>query len=112
MRHHLAPEIPPPDIVRGPSCGARLRLVSLDVGNDLTSDFRGAVAPILEAAVKPAVLHSPACDGSRGKLSLGGMGLNGLDECALVHVRIKDFCPLYVKGLLSPFCSATFGVFR
>ena len=73
----------------------------LKAGDDLS----GAVSARLQSLIKTRIPDSPACDRGGRDIPVLRVSLNGLNDLISGHGHIRDKSPLYVKGLLSPFCA-------
>lgn len=64
---------------------------------------------IFQAAIESAVSNSPTRDRRRSDARSRAKPLNCADDVILCHRRIRDYCPLHVKGLLSPIYAGPIG---
>lgn len=66
------------------------------------SNFSGAITALFHARIKAAISNRTTGYCSGGNPLIPSKGLNGDNDILFFHDRIRDDCPLYVKGLLSP----------
>ena len=66
------------------------------------SNFGGTIAALLHTRIKAAISHRTAGYCRGGNSPTTSKRLNGNNDILFFHDRIRDQCPLSVKGLLSP----------
>lgn len=85
------------------------RVVSNPLPDALNCTGR-AVAPTFEVVIKPAVLHSPACQRCGRDAELFGMLSDLGGDAVCLHAPIGDIFPPHVKGQMSPIDQRRSGV--
>ncbi len=83
-------------------CAIRVERSGSDISHETLRDIYSATAAGLQAPVKAAIPYGSTRYRCGSHSDLRAEAFNCADDVILGHARIRDYCPLTVKGLLSP----------